>query len=197
MANLPGPYEIEFELVGFVNPTRSHFVRVACAALGSPAPGTLPTAIDIQKKGGSTAKLDIVANQYWEFVRLFYSNAIQCSGYQFWRYVTGTFAKDFISSGALTNPACSGAGGQNAAQITLTFRSANGGIMKFVLLESNQTGDNRVALIPNAAGTPPQRVAAYMLSADGIQLARDDAYPVNALRDSRGQNERVWREIFR
>jgi hypothetical protein len=197
MANLPGPYEIEFTLTGWTAPAREHVFRVNVAAVGSPAVGALPTAIDIQKMGGSTAKLNIVANQIWEFLRLFNNASITCSGYQLWKYVPGTLGKDFISTGAVTNPACNDAGGVNAAQLTQTYRSANGGILKVVMLESNQAGDARVTLVPNAAGTPSQKLAAYIMSADNVFLARDDAYPVNPLRDSRGQNEKIWRLINR
>jgi hypothetical protein len=28
-------------------------------------------------------------------------------------------------------------------------------------------------------------------------LGRDDSYPVAAMRDSRGQNEKIWRKIYR
>jgi hypothetical protein len=197
MPNLPGPYEIEFSLIGWSAPAREHVLRISVAALGSPAPGTLPTAIDIQKMGGSTAKLNVVANQFWEFIRLFYGNTISCSGYQLWKYVPGTLGKDFIAAGTVTNPVATTGGVIAAWQLTQTYRSANGGILKIVLMESGQGGETRVALVPNAAGTPSQKLAAYVMSADNILLARDDAYPVNPLRDSRGQNEKIWRQIYR
>lgn len=197
MSNLPGPYEIEFSLDGWTSPNRQHVIRHSVAVVGSPTAGTLPTAIDVQKMGGGTAKLNVVANQIWEFYRLFWNNTILCSGYQLWKYVPGTLGKDFISTGTVTNPAASGGGGINAAQLTQTYRSANGGILKLVLLETNQSGDARITLVPNAAGTPSQKLAAYVMSADNVILARDDAYPVNPLRDSRGQNEKIWRLINR
>jgi len=195
--NFPGPYELEYTITGNVSPNRDHLFRVSCTAIGSPAPGTLPTAITMQKQGGGTATLAVCANQLWEFIRLMYGVTISCSGYQFWRYVAGTYAKDFIAAGTPTNVACTGAGGTALGQLTQTYRSANGGIMKLVLLETNQTGNTRTTLIPNAAGTPSQRLAAYIMSADNIAMARDDAFIVAALRDSRGENERMWRLVHR
>lgn len=196
--NLPGPYEIEYELQGWTSPARQHVLRFSVAAVGSPSAGALPTTIDIQKTGGATAKLNVVANQIWGFLRTLYAPAISAVGYQLWRYVPGTLAKDFISTGALTTPLGTASGSPTAAhQTTLTFRSANGGILKVVLLETNLAGDTRITLVPNPAGTLIPLFASYVLSADNVILARDDAYPVAALRDSRGQNERIWREIFR
>lgn len=198
MANYPGPYEIEYELSGWTAPARTHVMRFSCAVLANPPAGTLATAIDVQKTGGATAKLNVVANQLWEFIRNFYPAAVTCPSYTLWKYVTGTLAKNFISTGALTNTG-GVAGGtiSPTAQLVQTYRSANGGILKVVVLESLLTGDTRVTLVPNAAGNASQKLAAYILSADNIVLARDDSYPITALRDSRGQNERIWREIYR
>jgi hypothetical protein len=198
MANFPGPYEIEFQLAGWTPPTREHLLRFSVVALGNPVPGSLPSVIDIQKTGGTSAKLDAVANQIWSFYRQAYNTSVTVVGYTLWRYVTGTLAKDFIASGTVSTPAgTSAATIVTAGQVTLTFRAAGGGIMKSVLIESSQPGDTRTTLIPNAAGTPVQRIAAYHLSADNVALARDDTYPIAALRDNRGQNEKIWRKVFR
>jgi len=197
--NLPGPYEVEYTLSGWSNPIREHVLRVSVAALGNPAAGTLATAIDIQKMGGGTAKLNVTANQLWEFLRPNYGNSTTCTGYTLWKYVSGTLAKDFISAGTVTNPAGTGGAGTGvvAWQHTQTYRSANGGILKLVLLEGVNSGDSRTTLIPNPAGTALQRLASYVMSADNMVLARDDSYPVAALRQANGQNERIWRKVYR
>jgi hypothetical protein len=198
MTNYPGPYEIEFTLTGWTAPVREHVIRFNVAVLSNPPAGTLPSAIDVQKMGGGTAKLNVVADQIWSFYRQAYSPSVTVTGYTLWKYVTGTLAKDFIAAGTATTPAGTAAGGITIAhQVTLTFRSANGGVMKSVLIESNATGENRVTLLPNSAGNFAQRIAAYHLSADNVALARDDSYPIAALRDSRGQNEKIWRKVYR
>jgi hypothetical protein len=76
-------------------------------------------------------------------------------------------------------------------QTTLTFRSGSGGIAKLVFIEANLSGNQRAALVPNAAGTSPQRIAAYALSSDSPFQALDNAFLVAALRDSRGENEAI------
>ena len=195
--NLPGPYEIEFLLSGWISPTRTHKFRLNVATVGTPAIGTAPTAVTIQKAGGGSATLAVVANQAWEFMRLWWPSSISCTGYQLWRYVSGTYAKTFISTGTVTNPAANGTAFGVAHEVVLSFRSANGGVMKQVFLESNQAGNNKIAATPNPAGTPAQKWVSYIMSADNVALARDDAYPLNPLFDSRGENERLFRLIFR
>lgn len=198
MANFPGPYEIEFLLSGWTAPARTHVIRVNVIALSNPPAGTLATAIDIQKQGGGTAKLNVVANQLWDFLRQSYHSSITCVGYTLWKYVTGTYAKDFISSGNVTNTAGSSATTPTIAwEVVTTYRSANGGIMKIVMIEPSLTGETKTTLIPNAAGTAIPKLAAYVLSADNVCVSRDDGFIVAALRDSRGQNERIWRKIYR
>jgi hypothetical protein len=151
----------------------------------------------MQKMGGGTATLQAVADQYWSFVRLAYAASVVCSGFTLWYFPGVTEARNFISAGSVATPAGATGAVSAAAQTTLTYRSANSGIMKQVYLESNSAGDGRVALIPNAAGSAFQRMAAYIMSADNIAIADDDGFPVTPLRISQGQNEKIWRKLFR
>lgn len=197
MANVSGPYQIEYQLDGWTTPTRSHVFRTNCLAVGSPAVGTPPASVTIQKMGGGTGSLQAVADQYWSFLRLAFPAGIICSGFTLWHFSGVTEARDFITAGSVATPAGASGSVQVAAQTTLTYRSANGGIMKQVYLECALAGDQRAALVPNTLGTPFQRMAAYIMSADNIAIADDDGFPVTALRISQGQNERIWRKLFR
>lgn len=191
-----GQYSLEFNLAGFTSPVRSHFLRMWIAVSGTPAIGSLPTAVNVQKLGGTTANLQVVADQAWSFFRQAWPSSINCSGFTLWKYVTEN-SKQFISAGTLTTPAGTGAQIVVAWEAILTFRHANGGVGKLVLLESSLGGDTQVALVPNAAGNVAQKIAAYIMSADSPMLALDNAFPVAPLRDSRGQNEATWRKIYR
>lgn len=192
-----GQFQIEYKLDGFTNPIRSHTLRVWVAASGTPTVGQSPADIQIQKRGGGTGSLQAVADQMWGFLRLFWLNSISCSAFSLWRYATET-RRDFYSGGTVTTPAASGTGSiQPAHQLTLTFRHALGGIGKLVLLETTQGGNTRIALVPNAAGSAPQRLAAYIMSADSPMIALDNSFPISPLRDSRGENETIWKQLYR
>lgn len=192
-----GQWQLEYRIDGFTNPVRSHSLRVWVSASGTPTVGQAPADIQIQKRGGATATLQAVADQCWGFLRLFYTNTLSASSFSLWRYATET-RRDFYSGGSLTTPAGSVAGLPTPAhQVTLTFRHALGGIGKLVLLETSLSGDSRLALVANAAGNPAQRMAAYMMSADGIMVALDNSFPISPLRDSRGQNETIWKQLYR
>jgi hypothetical protein len=150
----------------------------------------------MQKLGGATADLATVANQAWSYFRLQWAASISATGYSLWKFVTEN-SRDYITGGTLTTPAGTGAGITIAAQTTLSFRHALGGIGKIVLLESTNTGDTQTALVANGAGSATQRLAAYVMSADGPMVALDNSFPVTPLRDSRGQNEAIWRKVYR
>lgn len=185
-----GQYQLEYELVGFGSPVNSHKLRANVMAVGSPVAGTLPTAIDINKKGGTTANLQVVADQVWSFFRLMYATSITAVNFTLWRWQTNT-ARDFISTGTLATPAGSTGTVVSSWQTTLTFRSGTGGIAKLVFIESNLSGNQRAALVPNAAGGQHQKIAAFALSADSPFQALDNGFIVAALRDSRGENEAI------
>lgn len=191
-----GQHVLEFTLTGWTNPTRTHVVRMWVSPTGVPAIGTPASAVTIQKLGGATAALDVVANQAWSYFRLQWQSIISATGYSLWRYVTEN-SRDYVTGGSLTTPTGTGAGTTVAAQATLTFRHALGAVSKIVLLEGTNAGDTQTALIANAAGTPTQRLAAYLMSADSPMVSLDNSFPVTPLRDSRGQNEAIWRKVYR
>jgi hypothetical protein len=148
------------------------------------------------KKGGTTGTLQVVADQAWSFFRLMYTTGISATSFSLWRWATNT-ARDFITAGVVGTPLGTGGSINVASQKTLTFRHALGGIGKIVFLEANLGGSARIALVPNAAGTSPQRIAAYLLSADSPMIALDNSFAVASLRDSSGENEAIFKLVNR
>lgn len=191
-----GQYQLEFNLDGWVTPTRSHFLRMNVDAINDPSAGANPTAVDIGLKNGLSDDLKAVADEAWSYLRLAYPTTISANSFTLWKWTTDT-VRDFISAGSLATPTGTVGTPQLAAQVTLTFRAAAGGIAKLVFIESNQSGDTRSALVPNPAGTAMQRIADYLLSARSPMQALDNTFVVAALRDSRGQNEAIWRKLYR
>lgn len=191
-----GNYRIEFEAIGYSNPTRQHAFGFWAVPDSAPDIGDPPTAINVRVRSGGTSTLAAAAQLHWDFARLLYDGAITVGSYTMWRYDTEN-ARSFITAGDLSTPTGTGGGIQVANYINLSFRTAAGGIIKLLFPEPNQGGNNFNVLIPNAVGTAPQRVAAYVLSASSAVTGLDNTFPIAALRDSRGQNELYFREVFR
>jgi hypothetical protein len=197
MPNLIGPNQIEILYRVPTTPNREHAVRFNTAVQGSPANGLPMASYSLLKKGGGTVTADAAINLLWSFIRQFYPAG--ATGFQvtLWSVAVGTSARTFMSSMTLTNPAgVNGAAVSPLQQHTLTFRSANGGVQKVVLMESSTAGgETRNTLLSNAAGSPAQKLASYMLSADNVTLAADDAFAIAPLRDLTGQNEHIVKKL--
>jgi len=191
-----GQYRMEFELAGFSSPARVHLVGLWVAPTATPTVGSLPTAINLQLLGGGSATLQAVANAFLGVLKPMYAASVTMGAFTLWRMAT-EYQKDFVSAGTATTAAI-GSGVVNVAnQKTLTFRHANGGIGKVVLLESNQGVNTKTTMVINAAGTPVQKLAAYLMSTASPMIALDNSFPVAGLYDSGGENEKLFRKIYR
>lgn len=191
--NFPGPYEVEIEYV--VGDLR-HIHRVSCDVVSAPAPGTDPTLIELQTKGGTPKTLDAAIDEYIPLVQPFFSASdASFVGYNFWKYEPQTFDRSFITTAQIglngTNPSPYVKAGQG----TYTFRSSEGGRMRLTWLEHSLEG----FFVTEFAdlGADASAYMSYVLSSGGWILARDTSYPIVGLRQLRGQNEVIFRKRFR
>lgn len=191
-----GQYRLEFLLTGYTNPTREHVAGLWVAPTAQFTAGALPADIDLQLKGGGSNTLDAVALDYANRIRPFYDGSVSITAYTLWRYTTNN-VRDYISSGTVAPTASAGGGTGIAHQATITMRHANGGIARHVFLESVNNDNIRGNILPLATGNSIQRYAAWLLSNASPSIALDNSFPVAALRYSGGQNESVWRKIYR
>lgn len=191
-----GNYQLEYNLTGYIAPIRSHTHAIYVAPTGTPSAGATPASIDIQLLGGGTDTLENVANTYGDFVRRMYSPDVLMGQWTLWRYATEN-ARDFITAGSLTLATTPSGTLKIAQQETLTYRTAGGGILKQVFIEAKNGGDLKEQLQPDATGSDVDRLAFFTLSAGSPVIGIDNTFPVAPLFNSRGQNERVWRKIYR
>lgn len=198
--NFPGPYSIEYKYsVTNGSQALTHSLELSCAIIGNPAVGTVPGAIAVQTKSGASLALLTAVNDVWNIIRTGLNTVVAVNqGWTLWKYVPNTLARDFITAGTVTNPQGTQAGqAAMAAQTKLTFRSANGGILQTNLFEGSLGGTSVSTLIPAGTGQWQVVYAAYLLSASGWVIARDDSYPVAALNVSLGQNEAIFNKRYR
>jgi hypothetical protein len=191
-----GQYRLEFPLTGFASPVRSHVQGIWVAPTTAPTPGTLTTAIDLQLLGGGTETLQAVALDFAERIRPMYGVAVIIAGFSLWKYVTEN-SRDFITAGEVVTTASVGAGIVASQSHIQTFRCAGGAVMKHVFLEAQYDGDTQTALAPDAMGASSQRFAAWVLSSASPCIGLDNTFPVAPLKESLGENEKVWRKINR
>lgn len=193
--NLPGPYEADYAYIvaGF-----THHLRVNCMVMDNPAPGTPFIDLEVQTISGTPMLLSGAVQTLWDFIRPFMHSAVLAPTVTIWKYVTGSFEKDFITaSSGVTGAGTNGVAYNPGHYRQFSFRSANGGIMKVSLMEDSDTDKTIVNLIANPAGNASQQLAAYILSTDGWLLARDDSFPIAPYHENQGENEALFRRRFR
>lgn len=189
----PGPYEVR---IPYTTDGLPHEWKGNCIVAGAaPDPGADPDDITMVTRGGS-ADLQTAVDGFWAVYRNLFAAATLAGTFELWRYPTPGGNAVFVTSGNLTTP--NGVAGtyQPAQQVTLTFRTALGHIMRIVAIESSVVGNTREPL-PTVGTGGPQTTAAYVLSANGWLIGRDDAFPIAPLNMSFGQNEAVFEKRFR
>ena len=194
MANLPGPYSVEYKYQALL---REHSLELNCIAVGNPPPGTPIASISLATKSGGSILLQTAIQEFWNFYRQGHGNTTSLLEATLWKW-PGTGAKKiFVASTTVTNPLGGGGTASAARQAVVSMRTAGGSRFYVNWLEGVSVLDTQIPLVPSGVGVYYQQVAAYLLSANGWVIGRDDSFPVNALRVSFGQNEAVWRRINR
>lgn len=193
--NFPGPYELDYTLL--IGGIERH-IRYNCVPTTTPVPGAPLSAVSLMTRSGTPRAADVCMNELWAWVRLQYNNATTCTGVTLWRYAPSSFEKTYITSATLTTPT----GGNVAAMVpagqrVMSFRSANGGILKITMIEGIFNGNVRLALTANASGTNDQKLAAYVIGATSWLVARDDGFPIAPIYLTDGQNERAFKQRYR
>jgi len=191
MASFPaGPYTLEFQ--GAVA-SLAHLLSFNCDTVGEPEIGTpaLEVFLETQDHAGST--LEDGANALWDVIRPLFGPNWLCSTYTLWKRVPENTEKIFISAGTLTNPNGTGAAGTTvlSSQITGTWRSALGNVMKVVLLEPATTRVDSVP-IPSSGDVWFIPLSDFILSGANFVMARDRSFPVAPMKVSYGQNEKIF-----
>lgn len=189
-----GPYTLE---IPYIVSNISHTVEVNCDVIGTPSAGDNPIDVTMRTKDGDGATLSTCANALWDVLRPLWTSAVIASTYTLWRRNANNNDKEFVSGGLLVSPNGSGVGTLVlASQVTATWRSAKGGIVKLVLQEVIPGATNtRNPITPGDIWVYP--ISQFILGTGNFVTARDRSFPVSAMNASYGQNEKLFNRRFR
>lgn len=191
--NFPGPYEVRmfYQVDGL-----AHTARYNCFASGSPVPGTDPATIDLVQQDAGLVNVMTALSDWVALLRPVYETSSSFDRAELWQYDVGTTNGTFI---AAWNIGLAGTTVQPpiyAGQVTMTFRTLEGNIMKVVLLESTAASK---AKVPYAVDTIAEwkAIADYVVDPSGWQLGRDTSFPIAYIQRSGGENEALFRRRYR
>lgn len=194
-----GPYRAEMD---YYTPIGSqvlrHTMKLNCAAVGSPAPGSAPTSVLMQTSGGGTVDFAEAAQTFWSFLRQGVPATVTVTLMNLFAITPGTDEGVFICS-AILSPTMGAVAAVPlpAREETLTFRSAKGSYMAIDLQEGVNSSDTQVPLVPASSGVWNSVIAYYILSSDNWIACRDRSWPVAPMRLSSTQNEHTYKKRFR
>jgi hypothetical protein len=197
--NFPGPYALRFFYItvptGFAPYT--HKLELNCSVEGDPVAGTAMADINLNQRGAGTVNAVTAINAFIALLQPHFSTSTDFTLVELWNYVEGTYDASFISA---FSPALVGTGGAPSAasaaiQTILTFRSLEGGIAKFGLMEGGLAPGQRQSF--PTANAAINSLAAYVCSPTTWVLARDTSAPVVPLNCLPGQNEAMFKRRFR
>jgi hypothetical protein len=143
----------------------------------------------------TTLSLDTVTETYVSLAKVFMSSAdADFVTAELWDYEPESFDASFVAAYEIAEAGTSGNATVPASQFMFTFRTQEGGVMKVNLMDA--------AVSPGQPITPPYTgstlaFASMFTDPDAPFLARDTSYPIANIRAYPGQNEALFKKIYR
>lgn len=197
--NYPGPYQLRlfYTCNGTPGGVLTHSLRLNLALDGVPDVGDDFDTIDVLDHLGGTEKLDTIVDELIVLLKTrFNSAASEFTTAELWRYDDLTFEASYVAVYDVSVAGTSATSMQKTMQGTYTFRTFEGGIMRLVLLETDQAIQE--PRVYGDLGSGDTDIIDYFLSATGRYfLAADTSYPAAFLRLSNSYNNATFRKRYR
>lgn len=194
--NYDGQYEVRLNYTTVVATVpMDHTMTFDIKLDYEPEPGTPFSEILVSDWNETSSPLDALIDALLAELLPLYNLTTDFTSAELWKIPEGTYDATFLSVYGIGTPGESSTNTSAAHQLTFTWRSTAGGIMKLVLIESISTEQGKYAY-PTGSSTWND-VFAFVGSATRPFMARDNTRPFAPLRVSGGQNEAVWRRRYR
>lgn len=190
--NFPGPWQVDiFYLVDGL----THRQTLNCVLASEPTVGDSFFDISALTNAEVPINLGTVVDDYIDLVAALYSEDVNFFNTELYKVEPLGFARQWYSAHAVNVDGTQATTYSPAAEAIMTYRSAEGGIMKitFEELVLNVAGKVTLAATTGATGA----VRDFVLGDDNIWIARDTSRPVSGLYWLLGQNEVIFRKRYR
>jgi hypothetical protein len=191
--NYPGPYEVR---INYVVASRPHQQRLNVRIDGTPVAGVDDfTTIDALRRDDAPFALDAEVDAWVDLIKVFLPSAGgDIVNAELWKYTPDSFDADFVAAYDISVAGTNGSANTPASQLIWTFRTQEGGIMKVILMDVSTT--------PGLPVTPPYTgstlaLANAIVNGTSPWLARDTSYAIANIAMYPGQNEALFKKIYR
>lgn len=194
--NYDGLYECRFyyDTTPTSFTTMTHRFTLDVKIVLEPFPGGDPAEITLEGKDGTPIQFTAWVADVAALWATIYPATATLSRCELWRIPEGTFDGTFVNVVEIGQAGESLSASQVARQLTLTFRSREGGNARWQLMESIFTGN---ASVSPPYVSPGDTLAAFILAADSPVVARDNTPLIANIKLSVSENERLWRKRYR
>lgn len=188
-SNFPGPYTLDYvyTVSGLEHRMSTNLAMSIVADIGDPF-------IDwtIANRSALPVTLKAYSDGLIALLRPFFHTAVTFDTATLFSVVPLSFDKVWQSEEAIGLAGSHVTVPDLSKQRIFTMRTVEGGVAKFVLMESSSIGDDQIG--EAAYGPLALALTAYGISVDSAMLGRDTSYLIGNIRQSDGQNEKTWRQ---
>lgn len=198
--NFPGPYEIRlyYTTTPTGMPSFQHIARYNINLTAAPSPGTTFNLLTVVPNGGAPTTLQAYIDAWVLLVKAaMSSNANNTIDFaELWAYTPLSFEASFVSAYSIAAAGTVGSAATPANEQIITYRTAEGGIMRQHFLEFAAQG----TAVPD---TPPftsasfDAIRTFVTSVNNAWLGRDTSYPFATIAKYAGENEKLFKKRFR
>lgn len=178
---------------GFLPMQHRHTLDVR--VVGEPTVGTAFGSIPVELAAGGTTDLENVVTNYTALLDDLFSTGDTIDFAELWKIPEGTYDATWVSTMSIGVPGTSTLAAGPAYQMTITFRTAAGGIARAQFMETWYADNGRFPF-PTSSGDVND-VAAFVAGENSPFVGRDNADILIALAYNSGQNEKLWRKRYR
>lgn len=190
--NFPGPYQVD---INYIVDTLDHKITLNCSTVEPQSPGADFADIEVNTRAIGPRNLQFAIDALVEILQPFYNADCSFTTAALYKVADMSFVRTWISEYTIGEDGTDVGDYVKASEQIMTFRSGEGGIMKFTLEETIYGQYGRVS---GGAVTGDAADLRDYINADSTWvLARDTSYPIATLNWNLGQNETVFRKRYR
>lgn len=192
--NYPGPYQMRFF---YTVDGIQHKMQLNTRVSGDPAPGTAMSGINlILTNDTERAATDVITDMAdWMGAHLATGDST-IDFAELWKYEAGTFDATYVSAVGISGTTLVSGDSTPAAEFSLLFRTAEGGIMRIVI-EEPQIGSFGSFSYAGLPGVDQVFVSEIIGGSVFPWIGRDTSKPIAFKRGFTGQNEKMFRVRYR
>lgn len=192
MSNFEGPYIVEIK---YTVDGKQHVQRNNCHIPIAPVAGTDPALIDVATRVGGSVDLATAVSNWIDLVKTIFNTGTTFDSFDLYYKQDADTPRMWRATGIIGVNGTNVGAHNPAHQMTLTYRTQEGGIMRQVFLESFHLAKTRFSYANTSGDT--QAIMDFVVSPASWINARDTSYPIVPLNSIGGENEATFRSRYR